>query len=327
MMRVLTGIQSTGVPHLGNLFGAILPAISMSRSGANDAFLFIADLHSFTAVRDPQLRKENTYAVAAAWLACGLDVERVTFYRQSDVPEVTELTWYLQCMTPCPMLENAHSYKDALAKGTVPNAGVFNYPVLMAADILLYDTNVVPVGKDQKQHLEITRDIASAFNRAYGEDTFVMPEARIDAELMTIPGTDGRKMSKSYNNTINVFLPEKELKKQVMGIVTDSKALEEPKDPSTDNVFQLFKLVASPDAVRGMEANYLAGGYGYGHAKKELLEVLMARFSSERRAFQELMADRGRLDDQLAIGAEKARRVARQTLARVRERAGYGRNG
>ncbi|MCC6839473.1 MAG: tryptophan--tRNA ligase [Flavobacteriales bacterium] len=323
-MRILTGIQSTGVPHLGNLLGAILPAISMSRAGNNDAFLFIADLHSFTTVRDPQLRKENTYAVAAAWLACGLDVERVTFYRQSDVPEVTELTWYLQCMTPCPMLENAHSFKDALAKGTVPNAGVFNYPVLMAADILLYDTNVVPVGKDQKQHLEITRDIASVFNRAYGEDTFVMPEARIDAGLMTIPGTDGRKMSKSYNNTINVFLPEKELKKQVMGIVTDSKSLEEPKDPATDNVFQLFKLAAPPEAATAMEASYRAGGYGYGHAKKELLEVLLSRFAQERATFQGLMADRSVLDKQLAVGAEKARAVAQATLQRVRGRAGYG---
>lgn len=322
-MRILTGIQSTGVPHLGNLLGAILPAISMGRTPGNDAFHFIADLHSFTTVRDPQALRENTYAVAAAWLACGLDVDRVTFYRQSDVPEVTELAWYLGCLTPYPMLANAHSFKDKSGNVSQVNAGLFYYPVLMAADILLYDAEVVPVGKDQKQHLEITRDMAGAFNRLYGEDTFVVPEARIDEQLMTIPGTDGRKMSKSYNNTINIFLPEKDLKKQVMGIVTDSKALEDPKDPATDNVFQLFKLVAPPEAVADMETKYRAGGYGYGHAKKELLSVLTERFAHERSTFQGLMADRAELDKQLAIGAEKARLVARRTLDRVRQRAGY----
>ena len=263
--------------------------------------------------------------MAAAWLACGLDVDKVTFYRQSDVPEVAELAWYLGCLTPYPMLANAHSFKDKSDNVSQVNAGLFYYPVLMAADILLYDTNVVPVGKDQKQHLEITRDIASAFNRAYGEDTFVMPEARIDAGLMTIPGTDGRKMSKSYNNTINIFLPEKELKKQVMGIVTDSKSLDEPKDPTTDNVFQLFNLLAPADAAQAMEANYRAGGYGYGHAKKELLGLLTERFAQERSTFQALMDDRAELDRQLAKGAGKARETARATLSRVRERAGYGR--
>ena len=221
------------------------------------------------------------------------------------------------------MLANAHSFKDKSDNVSQVNAGLFFYPVLMAADILLYDTDIVPVGKDQKQHLEITRDIASAFNRAYGEDTFVMPEARIDEQLMTIPGTDGRKMSKSYDNTINIFLPEKELKKQVMGIVTDSKALEEPKDPDTDNVFQLFKLVASPADVETMHADYLRGGYGYGHAKKALLEVLLDRFDRERSTFQELMADRDLLDGQLRVGAEKARVLANATLNRVRQRAGY----
>lgn len=323
-MRILTGIQSTGVPHLGNLLGAILPAIDMSGASGNDAFLFIANLHSFTTVRDPRMLRENTYAVAAAWLACGLDVEKVTFYRQSDVPEVAELAWYLGCLTPYPMLANAHSFKDKSANVSQVNAGLFYYPVLMAADILLYDTDRVPVGKDQKQHLEITRDIASAFNRAYGEDTFVMPEAQIDEELMTVPGTDGRKMSKSYGNTINIFLPEKELKKQVMGIVTDSKALEEPKDPRTDNVFQLFKLLAPVEAAAEMTRKYQAGGYGYGHAKKELLELLLSRFTKERQLFQELMADREELNKQLAIGAEKARAVATRTLDRVRERSGYG---
>ena len=323
-MRILTGIQSTGVPHLGNLLGAILPAIDMSRASGNDAFLFIANLHSFTTVRDPLVLRENTYAVAAAWLACGLDVDKVTFYRQSDVPEVAELAWYLGCLTPYPMLANAHSFKDKSANVSQVNAGLFYYPVLMAADILLYDSDRVPVGKDQKQHLEITRDIASAFNRAYGEDTFVMPEAQIDEELMTVPGTDGRKMSKSYGNTINIFLPEKELKKQVMGIVTDSKALEEPKDPRTDNVFQLFKLLAPVEVAAEMERKYSAGGYGYGHAKKELLDLLLSRFTNERQLFQELMADRGELNKQLAIGADKARSVAGSTLDRVRERSGYG---
>ena len=322
-MRILTGIQSTGTPHLGNLLGAILPAIDMGAKPGNDAFLFIADLHSFTTVRDPRILRENTYAVAAAWLACGLDVDKVTFYRQSDVPEVAELSWFLGCLTPFPMLANAHSFKDKSDNVSQVNAGLFYYPVLMAADILLYDTDTVPVGKDQRQHLEITRDIASAFNRAYGEDTFVVPTAQIDPGLMTVPGTDGRKMSKSYGNTINIFLPEKELKKQVMSIVTDSKALEEPKDPGTDNVFQLFKLVASPADAETMQSNYLRGGYGYGHAKKELLGLLLARFEQERARFQALITDSGELDRQLAIGAEKARAVAHTTLHRVRERSGY----
>lgn len=323
-MRVLTGIQSTGTPHLGNLLGAILPAIRMSGRPGNDSFFFIADLHAFTTVRDPQVLREHTYAVAAAWLACGLDVDRVTFYRQSDVTEVTELTWYLGCLTPFPMLANAHSFKDKSAQLSMVNAGLFYYPVLMTADIILYDANVVPVGKDQKQHLEIARDIANAFNRTYGEDTFVVPEARIDEQVMTIPGTDGRKMSKSYDNTINVFLPEKELKKQVMGIVTDSKALEEPKDPQSDNVFKLFQLVAPAERVEAMRTNYLRGGYGYGHAKKELLEVLMDGFAQERKLFQELMADRGTIDERLRVGAAKARTVAQATLQRVRDRSGYG---
>ncbi len=324
-MRILTGIQSTGTPHLGNLLGAILPALSMGSAQGNEAFLFIADLHSFTTVREPQVLRDNTYAVAAAWLACGLDVEKVTFYRQSDVPEVTELAWYMGCLTPYPMLANAHSFKDKSANVSQVNGGLFYYPVLMAADILLYDTDIVPVGKDQKQHVEITRDIASAFNRAYGEDTLVMPTARIDEQLMTIPGTDGRKMSKSYGNTINIFLPEKELKKQVMGIVTDSKALEDPKDPGTDRVFQLYQLLADPGATEAMRGNYLRGGYGYGHAKKELLDLLLSQFAKERDTFQRLINDRAELDKQLAIGAAKARAIASRTLGRVRERAGYAR--
>lgn len=324
MPRILTGIQSTGIQHLGNMLGAIEPAIAMSTASGNDAFLFIADLHSFTTQRDPKVLRENTYAAAAAWLACGLDVDKVTFYRQSDVPEVTELTWYLGCLAPYPMLANAHSFKDKSDRLSAVNAGLFYYPVLMAADILLYDAHYVPVGKDQVQHLEITRDIAGAFNRAYGEDTFVVPEAKVDAQVMIVPGTDGQKMSKSYGNVINVFADDKELKKQVMGIVSDSKTLEEPKDPDNDNTFKLYGLVASPEQVNTMRENYLRGNYGYGHAKKELLQVIMERWAGPRATFQALMNDKAQLDKQLRIGAEKARTVANATLKRVRERAGYG---
>ncbi|MEO8588472.1 MAG: tryptophan--tRNA ligase [Flavobacteriales bacterium] len=325
MARILTGIQSTGIQHLGNLLGAIQPAVAMSKAPGNDAFLFIADLHSFTTQRDPQVLRENSYGAAATWLAAGLDVNAVTFYRQSDVPEVTELTWYLGCLAPYPMLANAHSFKDKSDRLSAVNAGIFYYPVLMAADILLYDAQHVPVGKDQVQHIEIARDIAGAFNRAYGEDTFVVPEARVDAQVMVVPGTDGQKMSKSYGNTINVLADEKELKKQVMGIVSDSKTLEEPKDPSTDNTFKLFALVASPEQVGTMRESYVRGGYGYGHAKKELLGVLIDRYATQRATFQRLMADKGELDRQLSIGADKARQVAHGVLRRVRERVGYSR--
>ena len=322
MTRVLTGIQSTGIPHLGNVLGAIRPAVTLGATGTNESFLFIADLHSLIGVHDPATLRENTYAVAAAWLACGLDTQRATFYRQSDVPEVTELTWHLGCFTPYPMLANAHSFKDKSDRLSTVNAGLFYYPVLMAADILLYDANVVPVGKDQKQHLEITRDIATAFNNAYGE-TLVIPEARTQEEVMIVPGTDGRKMSKSYGNTIIPFLPEKELKKQVMGIVTDSTALEEPKDPDKDNVFKLFRLVAPAEDVETMGRNYRQGGYGYGHAKKELLQVLLDGFATERDNYQRLMADKGELDARLKEGEKKARIVANATLDRVRQKCGY----
>ena len=299
----------------------------MSKAPGNDAFLFIADLHSFTTMRDPAVLRENAYVVAAAWLACGLDVNAVTFYRQSDVPEVTELAWYLGCLTPYPMLANAHSFKDKSDRLSSVNGGLFYYPVLMAADILLYDAHYVPVGKDQVQHLEIARDIAETFNRNYGEDTFVVPKAKVDTQVMIVPGTDGQKMSKSYGNTINVFADEKELKKQVMAIVSDSKSLEEPKDPSTDNTFRLFALVASTEQIEAMRQNYLNGNYGYGHAKKELLAVLIERYAQERSTFQTLMNDKQELDKQLRIGAEKARVVASATLKRVRERVGYSPKG
>lgn len=322
MARILTGVQSTGVPHLGNVLGAIAPAVKLSNDPSNDAFLFIADLHSLTAVKDPDLLRENTYSVAAAWLAFGFDIEKNTFYRQSDVPEVTELTWYLSCFTPYPMLANAHSFKDKSDRLSDVNAGLFFYPDLMAADILLYDANFVPVGKDQRQHLEMTRDIAGTINHKYPE-TLVVPEALIDENVMTVPGTDGEKMSKSYNNTIGILLPEKQLRKQVMGIVTDSKGLDDPKDPETDNVFALYRLVASEDKVQTMRKNYQDGGYGYGHAKQELFETLLVNYEEERRMYTELMENKDLLDKKLAIGAEKARAVANATLKRVREALGY----
>ena len=322
-MRILTGIQSSGRQHLGNLLGAILPAIKLANEGTNDSFLFIADLHSLTTVKDPAVRKENLYATAAAWLACGLDTSKTVFYAQSHVPQCTELTWYLNCFTPYPMLANAHSFKDKSDKLSDVNAGLFDYPVLMAADILLYDADLVPVGKDQRQHLEITRDIASAINRHTGQELLVVPEARIDEQVMTIPGTDGQKMSKSYKNVVDVFLPEKELKKQIMGIVTDATPLEAPKDPEKCNVFQLFRLVATPEQTADLAQRYRAGGLGYGHAKTELLGVLLERFAEERLRFDALMADPATLDAALEVGARKAAAVADATLLRVRQALGF----
>jgi tryptophanyl-tRNA synthetase len=323
MSRILTGIQSTGRPHLGNLLGAILPAIELSKNSANESLYFIADLHSLTTVRDPALLRQNTYAVAAAWLACGFDTEKNLFYRQSDVPQVTELTWYLSCFTPYPMLANAHSFKDKSDKLSDVNAGLFTYPVLMAADILLYDAEVVPVGKDQIQHLEIARDIATAFNNRYGE-TLVLPQARVDTELMTIPGTDGAKMSKSYGNIIDIFAPEKELLKTIKGIISDSTPLEAPKDPSTDVTFKLYSLLATPDETATMRQNYEAGGYGYGHAKKELYELILRRFATERQQFDFYMSNLPELDAKLAEGARKAQAYGANVLAKVREKVGYG---
>lgn len=319
MARILTGIQSSGRPHLGNLLGAIIPGIALSRKPGNEAFFFIADLHSLTSVKDPQLREENTYAVAAAWIAMGLDIEKNYLYRQSRIPEVTELTWYLSCLTPFPMLANAHSFKDKADRLADVNAGLFIYPVLMAADIIGYDANIVPVGKDQKQHMEMTRDIASAFNRQYGE-TFVIPEAQIEETLMTIPGTDGQKMSKSYGNIIDIFLSEKELKKQVMAIVTDSKPLEAPKDPATDNVFALYKLLGTAEEIEALRVKYVGGNFGYGHAKQELLNLLVRKFQKEREVFQHLMTHREELEAKLQSGEAKARKICRAVLDRVREK-------
>ncbi|WP_133272101.1 tryptophan--tRNA ligase [Hymenobacter radiodurans] len=322
MSRILTGIQSTGRPHLGNLLGAILPAIELSKSAQNDSLYFIADLHSLTTVRDAQVLRQNTYAVAAAWLACGFDTEKNLFYRQSDVPQVTELTWYLSCFTPYPMLANAHSFKDKSDRLADVNAGLFTYPVLMAADILLYDADIVPVGKDQIQHLEITRDIAATFNSRYGE-TFVLPKARVDEQLMTIPGTDGQKMSKSYGNIIDIFAPEKELLKTIKTIVTDSRGLDDPKDPENDTIFKLYSLLASPADTQIMRKKYLAGGYGYGHAKQALFDLIMQRFATEREQFNFFMQNLPELDARLAEGARKAQTYGREILNRVREKVGY----
>ena len=322
MARVLTGIQSSGRQHLGNILGAILPAIEMSNDPKNEAYLFIADLHSLTTVKDAKQRKDNLIATAAAWLACGLNPNKVVFYAQSYLPECTELTWYLNCFTPYPMLANAHSFKDKSNNLSDVNAGLFDYPVLMASDILLYDADIVPVGKDQKQHLEITRDLASSFNHQYG-DTFVIPESKISESVMTIPGTDGRKMSKSYGNVVDVFLPKKQLKKQIMGIQTDSTPLEDPKDPNTCNVFALYKLLATDEQAKQLAEKYRGGNFGYGHAKTALLELILEEFGSAREKFDHYIENPEEVFSALKMGAEKARPVAQATLNRVRNKLGF----
>lgn len=330
MSRILTGIQSSGRPHLGNILGAILPAIELSQQADNDSFLFIADLHSLTTLKEGEARREFVRAIAATWLAFGFDTIRNTMWRQSRVPEHTELAWYLNCFTPMPMLQNATSFKDKSEKlAAAMNAGLFTYPVLQAADILLYDANLVPVGKDQRQHIEMTRDIASTVNRQYGEEIFVLPEARIDERIMTIPGIDGAKMSKSYNNYIDIFLPANELYKVVKKIVSDSTPIDQPKNPATDITFQLYALLATDGQVSTMRQNYeapeqRAGGYGYGHAKKELYELLIERFTTPRERFDELMAEGNpELERELRAGEEKAQAVASETISRVRRVMGF----
>lgn len=323
MARILTGIQSTNVPHLGNILGAILPAIELSRDAKNDSLFFIADLHTLTSKKDAAFIKESTNAVAATWLAFGLDPDKTVFYRQSRVPQVTELTWYLNCFTPFPMLANAHSFKDKSERLSDVNAGLFTYPVLMAADILLYDAKYVPVGKDQMQHLEIAADIARAFNHKLGKEILVVPEGKVDEKVMIVPGIDGQKMSKSYNNFINLFLPEKELKKVVMSIVTDSKGLEEPKDPETDNVFKLYRLLGSEKQIEELRQNYIKGNFGYGHAKTALLELILDKFKEQRITYDRLMANTTILEKELAIGEAKANKLANEKLKQVREVLGY----
>ncbi|AQX11626.1 MULTISPECIES: tryptophan--tRNA ligase [Elizabethkingia] len=321
-MRVLTGIQATGTPHLGNLLGAIIPAIELAKNPDNDSFFFIANLHTLTQIKDAAQLRQNTYEIAAAWLACGLDTEKTHFYRQSDIPETCELTWYLDCFFPFQRLTLAHSFKDKADRLQDVNAGLFNYPILMAADILLYDSEVVPVGKDQQQHLEITRDVAEKFNRQMGE-VFVLPSAELQEDTKYVPGTDGHKMSKSRGNIINIFLSEKELKKQVMSIETDSKSLEEPKDPETDKVFAIYELVATSEQTEALREKYLAGNFGYGHAKTELFNLLVERFAKEREVFNYYMTHLDELEEKLQKGAEKTREIARNTLVKVRESLGY----
>ena len=322
MARILTGIQSTNIPHLGNVLGAMLPAIELSSKAEHESLYFIADFHSLTTIKDAEFRRNSTHAVAAAWIALGFDTQKNILYRQSDVPQVAELTWYLSCFTPYPMLANATSFKDKANRLSDVNAGLFTYPVLMAADILLYDANVVPVGKDQLQHLEITRDIAHSFNHQYG-DTLLVPEAKIEESVMIVPGTDGQKMSKSLNNFINIFLHEKELKKVVMSIITDSTPIEEPKNPDTCNVFNLYKLVANTTQTAGLRANYLTGNFGYGHAKTALLEVLLDKFATARTTYTSLMDNTKELDAILKKGAIKAAAIANPILTRVRQKLGY----
>ncbi len=322
MARILTGVQSTGTPHLGNILGAIIPAIQMANDKENESFLFIADLHSLTQIKDPNQLKHNTYATAAAWLAFGLDINKTVFYRQSDVAIATELSWILSCHFPFQRLTLAHSFKDKSDRLNDVNAGIFTYPMLMASDILLYDAEFVPVGKDQQQHLEMTRDVASRFNNAYGE-TFVIPSPKINENTKYVSGTNGEKMSKSKDNTIDIFLPENQLKKQIMSIETDSTPIDQPKDFKNCNVFKLYSLIADNKSIDELKQNYQKGGFGYGHAKEELLNYILNHFKNEREKFNEYMNNLQEIDAALNIGADKAKKVAQDVLNRVRQKLGY----
>ena len=321
MARILTGVQSTGIPHLGNLLGAVLPAIHMASTSENESFLFIADLHSITQIKEGEQLSKNTFATAAAWLACGLDVNKTIFYRQSDVSQVTELAWFLSCFFPYQRLTLAHSFKDKADQLEDVNAGLFTYPMLMAADILIYDAEVVPVGKDQLQHLEITRDVATRFNHQMG-NTFVLPKAQIQKETHYVIGTDGNKMSKSKNNIINIFQSDKALHKQIMSVKTDSKTIEEPKDPESCNVFKLFSLIADPGPIEDLKKQYLAGGMGYGHAKQALFRLMVERFKTEREKFNYYQDHPEEVEVALAKGAVKASKIADEVLLRVRRKLG-----
>jgi tryptophanyl-tRNA synthetase len=318
-MRYLSGIQPSGIPHLGNYFGAMRQHVA--RQAAGECFFFLADLHSLTTVHDPRDLRRYTLELAIDYLAVGIDPEKTVFFRQSDIPEVTELTWILSTVTPMGLLERCHSFKDKIAKGIEASHGLFAYPVLMAADILIYDSNRVPVGEDQIQHVEVTRDIAGYFNRAYGE-ILVIPEHEVEPSTRTVPGIDGKKMSKSYDNTIQPFGPEKEIRKRVMAIVTDSKGVAEPKDPEENTVFQLYRLVASPRETEEMAARFRAGGHGYGDAKKALAAKILETFAPYRKRREELLADPGGVEEILRKGAEKARRAAAAVLGRVRRAVG-----
>jgi tryptophanyl-tRNA synthetase len=319
-MRILSGIQPSGALHLGNYFGMMLPSVELQEKG--EAFYFIADYHSMTSLFDPAQRRKNTMDVALDFLACGLDPKRCVFFRQSDVPEVTELSWILTTLTPMGLLERCHSYKDKIAKGLSPNHGLFAYPVLMAADILLYDSNIVPVGRDQKQHVEVTRDIAIKFNEAYGK-TFVVPEPMIREEVAVVPGTDGQKMSKSYGNTIEIFGDEKAIRKKIMGLVMDSRSPSEPKPDADKNIaIQLLKLVAPAEVARDYEERLRAGGLGYGDLKKALFEQYWNYFAGARTRRQELAANLDGVNAVLAEGAARAKAHAHKVLKRARAASG-----
>ena len=322
MSRILTGIQSTGTPHLGNILGAIIPAIELSKKSENESFLFIADLHSLTQIKNPKELRENTFATAATWLAFGLDINKTVFYKQSDIAQVTELSWYLSCYYPYQRLTLAHSFKDKSSELKNINTGLFSYPILMAADILLYDAEYVPVGKDQLQHLEITRKVASKFNSVNGE-TFVIPKPLVKEKHQNIPGVDGNKMSKSKDNVINIFLSDKKLRKQIMSIATDSTPIEEPKDPYSCNVFHLYSLMASQKNIEKMKSNYLNGGFGYGTAKNILFEEILNKFKKEKKLFNHFISNPDEVNNVLAKGAEKAKKIANSVLIRVRKKIGY----
>ena len=318
-MRILTGVQPSGIPHLGNYFGAMKQVCALQDKG--ESYLFIADYHALTTSPDPKTLRQNVVNLALDFISCGVDLDKTIFFRQSDVPEVCELSWILGTVTPVGLLERAHSYKDKLAKGFAANTGLFPYPVLMAADILLYRSNLVPGGKDQKQHLEITRDVAIKFNNAYG-DILTIPEGYIPENAAVVPGTDGQKMSKSYGNTIPIFGTEKEIKKAVMNIVTDCKGLEEKKDPDHCNVFAIYKLFATPEEVQKMRENYLGGNYGYGHAKLALFEKLWTTFEPMRKRRAELAADATFVERTLAANGERARAEAEKLMRKVRRAVG-----
>ncbi|MBT4324398.1 MAG: tryptophan--tRNA ligase [Candidatus Marisimplicoccus sp.] len=322
MAKILTGIQSTGTPHLGNILGAIIPAIDMANSSNEESYLFIANMHSLTQIKDLNILNENTFSTAATWLSFGLDPKKSCFFRQSDVPEVTELAWYLSCFFPYQRLKLAHSFKDKADNLKDVNSGLFSYPMLMSADILMYDANIVPVGKDQLQHLEMTRDVATRFNNLMG-DTFVIPEAKIQNDTKYIIGTDGEKMSKSKSNIIDIFQDDKKLRKQIMKIQTQSLSVEEPKDPDQCNVFKLFKVIASDEDAKKLHSRYTNGGMGYGEAKELLYNHTLSRFSKNRELFFELNSNRDKVEQLLLEGALKARKQAQNVLKRVRARVGF----
>ncbi len=324
MAKILTGIQSTGTPHLGNLLGAIIPAIELSENIENESFLFIADLHSITQIKDGETLRNNTLSTAATWLAFGLDTNKVTFYRQSDVVQTAELSWYLSCFFPFQRLTLAHSFKDKADRLDDVNAGLFTYPMLMAADILLYDANLVPVGKDQLQHIEITRDVASRFNHQMGE-TFVLPEAFIQENTKYIPGTNGGKMSKSANNIINIFETDKALRKQIMSIETDSTPLEQPKNPDTCKIFAIYKTIATNEEQADLRLKYenLAHDFGYGHAKQALFDLIVTKYKNERERYNYYISHPEEINELLLQGAKKAGKIADEVLSRVRLKLGY----